>query len=149
MRSRVPLKSRFMASERGERAILETMHSILTIGRDRSAFPELILDMCNAHIYFFDFIPMPSARAAAPGLCGNYIRSRRMFLLRIIARATTPIFPLFFYSSVHHPLPPRILWLPLATLHFPVKFRRCSLKSVLTERISRPSSPSFVVYNPA
>lgn len=78
--------------------IFETMHPIRTIGRDRIrsckmdiGYTSLILYQCRA-------------QAATPGLFGNYIRSRRMFFLRIIARATTllppPLRPITSYAFI-------------------------------------------------
>lgn len=101
--------------------------------RSRSCtFLEWILDIL---LWFYS-----NAERAALGLFGNYIHSRRMFLLRIIARATTPIFFLSLSLLLRRPhtllfsrWSPLCLWIysfsSLATLHFPVKFRRCSLKS--------------------
>jgi len=129
---------------------------------DRSrSFPELILDICNAHIYFFDFIPISSARAPALGLFGNYIRSRRMFLLRIIARATTPIFPLDRPRALLFFAPFPASDSTAFSLRRPFIFQSSSvgvpLKARLNgENITSPPSPplptparSAVVYNPA
>lgn len=125
------------------------MHSIRTIGRDRSRSVEWILDIL---LWFYS-----NAVAAAPGLFGNYVRSRRMFLLRFIARATTPI------SRFAPPLrSPRIHFIftsivfsfgstssfPGRTPHSPVKFRRCPFKSALLTREISYTFPFPPVHNP-
>lgn len=81
------------------------MHSIRTIGRDRSCSSKMDIGYTSLILY------QCWAQAATLGLFGNYIRSRRMFFLRIIARATIPIFLFPFSRSPHTLLFSR--WSPL------------------------------------
>lgn len=79
------LKSYFN-TERDGRIVFKTMHSIRTIGRDRSRSSKMDIGYTSLILY------QCRTQAAMLGLFGNYICSRRMFFFRIIARATTPIF---------------------------------------------------------
>lgn len=108
-------------------------------------------------IYFFDFIPMcPGAKTARAYSEITHV-PRRMFLLRIIARATTPISLLspfrrsplvrFYFPVDRPPSSPRSTSPYLATPHFPVEHRRCSFlkKHVLVENVVRLSlAPSII-----
>lgn len=93
--------------KRDRRMTFETMHSIRTrtIGHDRFRSSKMDIRYTSLILY------QCRIQAATLGLFGNYIRSRRMFFFRIIARATTPIFLLPFPRSPHTLLFSR--WSPL------------------------------------
>jgi len=116
-------------TERGGRMIFKAMHSIRTISHKCSCSSKMDIGYTSLILY------QCRVQAATLGLFGNYIRSRRMFFLRIIARATTllppPLLSIISYAFIFSLIAPsfRSTASFLPTPHFPVKFRKCSFKS--------------------
>lgn len=127
-------------TERGGRMIFETIQSIRTIA---IILRKWLLDI---PLWFYN---QCRAQAVTPGLFGNYIRSRRMFFLRIIARATTlfppPVLSIISYAFIFSLIAPSFRS-TASFLPTPLIFQSGSVGVPLKARLSGKYHTSLPLY---